>query len=84
MLTDCRYISKCLQSKDVGLDPEVSSSLPLLPALQEMEHGLLVICGTASGEAVSCAAEVVWDQPCSDLAGEQAWYSPSDWTQCID
>lgn len=86
LLADCRHISKCLQSKEVQLDPEVSNILPLLPGLREMEHGLLVICGTASSgeeEDASPGQEGQY-QLHPDLARELAWYSQRDWTACLD
>lgn len=86
LLADCRHISKCLQSKEVQLDPEVSNILPLLPGLREMEHGLLVICGTASSgeeEDASPSQEGQY-QLHPDLARELAWYSQRDWTACLD
>ena len=88
LLIDFRHIRHWLTSPDLGLSQEAIQLLSSLPALSEMERGLLEVCGTADqvdsgpalefGEAwqgLMCASHL-------SVCRELAWVSDRDWVDC--
>ena len=88
LLVDFHHIHHWLTSPDLGLSQQALELISSLPALLEMERGLLEVCGTTDqvdsrptlefGEAwhsLTCASQLA-------VCRKQAWISDKDWTEC--
>ena len=89
LLTDLRYMWKWLSSSSskLGLCEGAVLLLSTLTALGELEHGLLVLCGTAgerrdptttTAAAASFTAELF--HPHLPVFSELAWHSELEWS----
>lgn len=91
LLVDFRHIRHWLMSPELGLHQEAIQLLSNLPALAEMERGLLEVCGTADRTDTQSGADLEWGEAWSILmysshlsvCKEQAWASEKDWISCI-
>ncbi len=84
LLTDYRHLILWLTSNSQSLSREASRTISSLPLINELEHGLLVVCGTAGvrhegGVALSSLLH------CTHLPlfKELAWLNKEDWTKAL-
>ena len=88
LLVDFRHIRDWLTSQELGLTQEASQLLFNLPALSEIERGLMEVCGTADQVDSGAALEFgeAWSAlNCASLlpvCREQAWATDKDWLEC--
>ena len=88
LLVDFRHIRRWLLSPELGLSQSAVELLSSLPALSEMERGLLDLCGTADEVDARTATEPgeAWKglTYASDLpvCRDQAWAMDKDWSSC--
>ena len=90
LLVDFRHLRHWLLSPDLSLPQPTTEFLSNLPALSEIERGLLEVCGTAdkleSQKAISPDWGELWSElPYASLLSvcrEMAWVTERDWTNC--
>ncbi len=84
LLTDYRHLIVWLTSNSQSLSKEASHTISSLPLINELEHGLLVVCGTAGvsqegGVALSSLLHCTH----LPLLKEMAWLNKEDWTKAL-
>ena len=91
LLVDFRHLRRWLLSPDHSLPQPTAELLSTLPALSEIERGLLEVCGTADKmESQKAIVSPDWGELWSQLpyasqlsvCWEHAWANESDWTNC--
>ena len=90
LLVDIRHIRRWLLSPDLSLPQPTTELLSNLPALSEMERGLLELCGTADKMESQSVISPDWGELWSELpfasqlhvCREQAWANERDWLNC--
>ena len=96
LLVDFRHLSQWLTSEKLGLYNTTLQSLSSLPATTEIEQGLQLLCGTTShtdsgssqvtpedssrGSPQSTSVRGLSSLP---VWKEMAWYSTTDWQECV-
>ena len=96
LLVDFRHLSQWLTSEKLGLHNSTLQSLSSLPATTEIEQGLQLLCGTTlhtdSGSSQVTPEDSSRGSPQStSVRGlsslpvwkEMAWYSITDWQECV-
>ena len=86
LLTDYRHLINWLNTNTKSLSEE-ASQVTSLPLSLEIEHGLLILCGTAGSSLVSQEGGVSLSSllpfPYLPLFKDLAWLSEGDWTNAI-
>lgn len=88
LLIDYRHMYKWLISSNQRLQHDTTQFLSTLPVLTEMEHGLLMICGTAEPleppkENTVLLCSLIPGTPYLPIFKELAWHTDHIWSQCI-
>ena len=87
LLTDFRHLRQWLTSEEMGLCAGTSQLLATLPALADVEHGLLLVCGTTDHTSHPPEAmdhlHTYTTYSHLPVFLELAWHSTQDWLNCM-